>query len=342
MKRAETKFLKIIGVAIVSAFAAAPALAQQGPPGGVPSGVNCARPNASVQDAVNKASPGTVITIEGTCFEDVTITTDDLTLQGDPAVGGAVSGTITIFGARRVVIDDLRVTGAGNGIHATNGASFTVQNNSAISDNDETGIWIRRTASGEIRDSEINNNGQNEVQLPGGWGGGFAVTDGASAFITNNVISNNLSDGIWVGDQGTAEINFNVITGNGRPGPFFDAGIDVGRGAHVRSRGNTISDNGYAGIEVFDGATLRQGLFLADESQPEGHGIPDPADTDKITQKGCPSACVPGTVAVDLFTGANADFKKLRRFIIPLPKSDVIYNSGVDSGATDAPPPCGT
>ena len=41
--------------------------------------VNCNQPNASVQNAVDNADGPTTIKINGTCFEDVTITKDDIT-----------------------------------------------------------------------------------------------------------------------------------------------------------------------------------------------------------------------------------------------------------------------
>ena len=48
--------------------------------------VNCNSPNASVQDAVDNADGPTTIKINGTCFEDVTITKDDITLSGRPGM----------------------------------------------------------------------------------------------------------------------------------------------------------------------------------------------------------------------------------------------------------------
>ena len=75
--------------------------------------VNCNQPNASVQKAVDNADGPTTININGTCFEDVSITKDDITLSGrpgmspcnkaDPGGNGTIDGTITVDGVRATI-----------------------------------------------------------------------------------------------------------------------------------------------------------------------------------------------------------------------------------------------
>ncbi len=250
-----------------------------------------------------------VLSIKGTCTEDVTIEFDDITLEGDPVDGGTISGTITINGAQRVVIDNLTVTGPGPGIVGIDNAAFTVQN-SDISNNsipgtlpfccDGSGIVVAGSSSALIDNNTINNNG-----IGGGdndFGVGIDVIDASSAVITNNTISGNQADGIFVGNASSARVAFNTITGNGRPCPQCEAGIDVARSGMVTTRGNTITNNGYAAIQAFDQGNISNGLFVAG-------GAGDPGDTDIITQKGCPGSCEPGTVAMEFTTGSITLFR---------------------------------
>ncbi len=275
-----------------------------------PPGVNC-NADDSIADAIAALPPGpATLKIKGTCVEDPVITRDDLTLKGF-GPGGTISGTITIDGARRVVIDDLTVTGPGPGIVGTDTAAFTVQN-SDISNNsapgagtlpfccDGSGIVVTGSSSATITDSTINNNntggGDDEFGI------GIVVTDASSALITNNEISGNQADGIFVDNASSARVQFNMITGNGRTA-LFDAGIDVARSGVVRTLGNTITDNGYAAIQLFDQGNIANGGFVAG-----GAGGPGD-DTEIITQKGCPDSCNPAAVAMEFTAGSITLFR---------------------------------
>ncbi len=95
--------------------------------------VNCNAPNQSLQGALDQASDGDTITVVGTCTEIVTITTDGITIIGDPGVGGTLMGGFIVDGVQRVVIDDLTIDGsttAGrlDGVRAQNNAHVTVRN----------------------------------------------------------------------------------------------------------------------------------------------------------------------------------------------------------------------
>ena len=176
-----------------------------------PNIVDCdANNNNSLQAAIDFASGPTTISFSGTCDETVTITKDDIALDGQDV--GTVSGSIIFDGARRGAVRNATVTGPGSGIVATNGASVAIEDN----------------------------------------------------FVTDNI-----SDGIGVFNGAFASIKNNVITGNGRVS-HFEAGIDVVRAVAV-GQGNTISDNDYAGIEVFNFGTYRTGSFLT-PTRPDNDG----------------------------------------------------------------------
>lgn len=228
--------------------------------------VDCADPDASVQRVVDSLTeppgdrPATIV-VRGSCTEDVTIKRDNLTLQGD---GGTVHGTITILGARQVVIKRLTVTGSGAGIVGADNAAFTVED-SVLHHNDTDGIIVENGAHATIRRNTITHNGQ--VELPDR-GRGIFLNNSASAGITENTIEDNRSDGIGVFNNAFANVRENVVQRNGRPDPICDAGIQLSR-ARVRANGNIIRDNGCAAIEVFNSSDYRTGSFLNAVEQPD-------------------------------------------------------------------------
>ncbi len=76
-----------------------------GTPKAAPPDVNCN--TGIIADAIAALPPGpAVLTVLGTCVEDLIIIRDDLSLKEAMGVGGTVSGTITLDGARRVYTCD--------------------------------------------------------------------------------------------------------------------------------------------------------------------------------------------------------------------------------------------
>ena len=203
--------------------------------------VNCNSPSASIQNAVDSASGPTTIRFLGKCVEVVTITKDDITLDGHDM--GTVEGTITFDGAQRGVVQNATVTGPGSGIVADHGASVLIQDNTI-------------TANGDALD----------IYSPG-----VQVKNGSSAQIRDNTITDNTSDGVGVFNGAFALIKTNTIERNGRASPFFEAGIQVSR-AVVRGQGNIIRNNDYAGVEVFNFGSYRTGSFITAVGQIDNDG----------------------------------------------------------------------
>lgn len=154
-----------------------------------------------------------------------------------------------------------------------------------------------------------------------GDGYGVLVQDGAAANIRHNNIHDNEADGVGVFSLAFARVEYNSITGNGRP-EFFEAGIDGSVAANVRSKGNYVADNAYAAVEMGNNGYLRSGAFI-----PSG-GSADPKDRDIFLQKGCSQGqsaedcadtAAPNTVAVDCFRGGICDFRN----------TDVVGASGI-------------
>ncbi len=106
-----------------------------------------------------------------------------------------------------------------------------------------------------------------------GAGHGVLAQDGASVMISNNNIYDNETSGVAVYNQSFARVQLNTITGNGDFG-----GIEGFNGAIIESRGNLITGNSFAAIEVGNMTVFKSG---------RNKGSPDPADGDIIVQENC-------------------------------------------------------
>lgn len=190
---------------------------------------------------MDDAVGSTTIRFSGECVEVVTITKDDITLDGEDL--GMVLGTITFDGAQRGVVRNATVTGPGSGIVVDHGASVLIQDNTI-------------TANGDALD----------IYSPG-----VQVKNASSAQVRDNTITDNTSDGVGVFNGAFALIETNTIERNGRASPFFEAGIQVSR-AVVRGKGNIIRNNDYAGVEVFNFGTYRTGSFITAVGQIDNDG----------------------------------------------------------------------
>lgn len=221
-------------------------------------------PRDSIQGAIDSAPSGKSLTLNVVfhCEENVTITRDDVAIVGGPS--GAISGTVNVVGAHRIVIRDMTLTGPGAGLVVTDGGTATVED-SRLETNGTAGVIVTNRAHAGIFRNVIRSNGQE--RLPSS-GRGVLVNDGGSAEIVENIVEDNRSDGIGVFDDAYARITGNLIQRNGRPAPVFDAGVQVGR-ARVRANGNVYRDNPYAAIEVFNDGSYRTGTFLNSEDAPD-------------------------------------------------------------------------
>jgi len=227
---------------------------------------NC--PGDSIQALLNLAPPaiksGTMI-INGTCTEDVLVTLDNARFEG--GVGGTVNGTITVDGARRVVFQNLTVTGAGDGIVGTNGADFDVYdttiisnanqglivtnnshvdaNNLTVADSLGLGVEVLLNSSMNLSNSTIRDNGA----------GGIDVSRSASAFLDVVTVENNTGNGLFVSRHAVVESNGGMtVTGNSA------FGVAVGSNSHLALFNSTVENN-QEGILIFQSSSAEIGLF---------------------------------------------------------------------------------
>lgn len=140
-----------------------------------------------------------------------------------------------------------------------------------------------------------------------GAGYGVLATAGAAVTVSHSDIHDNEFDGIGAFNQVYVRVTHNQIVRNGRPAPWFEAGIDAAFGSTIRSIGNYVADNGYAAVAIGNQSFYRSGIFFVDP--------PDPADIDIILQKGCErydpagSCGDPDTTGVDCYRGGICDFR---------------------------------
>jgi parallel beta-helix repeat protein len=211
--------------------------------------VNCGSGQTIGGALANHSAPGRalIVTINGTCNENVVVTADDTTLRGDPAGGASVNGpdpnqnTILVNGAARSVIENLMVTGARNGIVATNSASLTVVNVRA-QNNAQSGVGALGGSRLNVDASVASNNGIN----------GIFVTDNAAGFVTSSTVQQNGSSGVSVQRASSARIGQNSLGVNG-PNIIGDNGgngVFVYESAQALVHGNTINNNDGAGVFV--------------------------------------------------------------------------------------------
>ena len=179
----------------------------------------------TIADVLLNAGPSgrLTITVEGICMEEVTITRDDVTLQGG---SGTVMGHIKIDGARRIEIEGLMVPG---GIAAERGATVHVEN------------CIIEVDTGEA----------------------VAVSHGGFVELVGNpLILSQESCAIVATDGGEVRLQNNQMIQSIHGDPNLCASaLGLYRGASARLRGGNTLVNGLPGGAVIDAAdrsTIRQ------------------------------------------------------------------------------------
>jgi parallel beta-helix repeat protein len=251
--------------------------------------VDCAK-GESMGDALERPAifeRRIVVTVKGTCAENVVIERDDVTLLADAAGGGidatdATRPAILVNGARRARIEGLSIRGGLYGVRVTgsgaarivdvrvreaaedgirvDGSSSAEIDDSTVESNAQAGITVR--ASATVRGSTVRNNGLSGVTAHRG---GYVFLGGTqgTAICCGNLIENNGFDGVTVADTAGAILFGNTIRGNGRGGGGR-FGVLIVDGASVRLMGdNRIEDNGgVQGPQPSGGGVFVRGSFL--------------------------------------------------------------------------------
>src|SRR6267143_2180448 len=231
----------------------------RGSGGGGTVNVDCAS-GGSISQAL--AAGARRVIVRGTCSESVTLSRDDVTLQGDGTVGGRIHGpdpdvnTVLITG-NRVIIEALTVSGGRNGITGLGASNLTVRN-CTVQSTGRSGIAYANGASGTIDGCTVHSNPRDGI-----------VVDGAYATLINSTVTNNTRNGVLVVSAGSARIGVtdrsapagNTIHQNGA------SGIGVALGSFVTAAMNQVTRNVIFGISVFQStADIAGGNTISDNT----------------------------------------------------------------------------
>ncbi len=206
--------------------------------------------------ALQTATPGSTILVSGTCQEAVTITTDDLTLDGQDreltTLNGGGETAIAIDGARRITLMNLTVQNGFRGIRASNGASLLVDN-VTTQNNAREGIRVDRNSTATFQGAiTSNNNGDDGIIILENSSGVF---DDATVQLNNNQGAFSGTNGINVTIASSAFFNGGALEANGNK----HHGIAVRRAATIflsDMENITTNDNGFHGISIQGGSDL--------------------------------------------------------------------------------------
>lgn len=265
MERSMGSFLGTLGlvVALASpAFAATLVVDDDG----MASSADCDASSSAyttVQAAVAAASAGdTILVCPGTYTEQVTITTNGLTLQSVTPLAGVIKAPggmadpkaiVRVNGATGVTILDFTISGPGDsscdslryGVRVDGGGSATIDGNKIQDIHDSPlggcqsgiGVLVGRASEGET----------------------------GSATITDNEIASYQKGGIVVSNAGSsAAITGNKVTGAGPTEIIGQNGIQVSSGATATVSGNEVRNNFYLNSRA-----------ASDPNCPEGAPGPD-------------------------------------------------------------------
>jgi Periplasmic copper-binding protein (NosD) len=206
----------------------------------------------TLTEALRKAKPGDTLQVTGTCQERVTITTDQLTLDGggsaviDGGGGGPteLEGVVTIDGAHGVILTGFTVqNGPGEGILGIHGAAFAVQQ-TTVQQNATIGIAVADGSTADLTDCTLQSNVV-----------GIDVFTSSSAILRGAITSSqNTGDGAEVNGQSMLEIRGAQVQMNDNGG----AGLVAGSGqvaifGFTAAQGSTLTANrnGNFGIIIF-------------------------------------------------------------------------------------------
>lgn len=237
------------------------------------------------------------IQVLGTCFEDIELTRDKVSIFGDGNT--TLIGHIRIVASDQVQFTDLAITGAGPGVTVVNGRTRFVRVN--LAGNEGTGLSGRQGAAISFVDGQISDNqGESGVLLEHSFlllirtgvngnggdgivasqnssvslrdstvhlnqGSGIRATLGSAVEAVNSHVHGNAAVGIYMRTGSSGEIRDSAINANGAQG------LEVTGNSTVDVYGGIIGWNGDHGAWVSEHAFLR--LIDAQVSWNTGHGL---------------------------------------------------------------------
>ncbi len=197
------------------------------------------------------------ITVYGTCTENVTITRDDVVIQGSGSAGvtaaSSTSPVIRLDGARRIRITGLTLTGGDSGVQGSRGSTFDVSS-CVVQGGARFGVLASNGSIGTV----------DGCVVAGSGGQGVIAANESAIYVTNSTVENHAAQGVSavrashvrVGQDINASGVLKAVTvrfngSNGISITDSSAGIVVG---------GTVHDNGNSGIFVGRASTAQIGI----------------------------------------------------------------------------------
>jgi len=213
------------------------------PAGAVEKKVDCDE-GQTLQKALDTApaahGEGLEISFTGTCFEDnIAIRRDGVRIDGNES--GTVVGSIRVYGAQNVWLQNMTVSGSGVGVLIV--AGNVILSNAVITENESDGIQLRRGGSSWIRRSTVSHNGGSGVYL-----------DSSEIEVVRSTIEHNNIDGILAHVGSRVIVSFSHLRNNGGVG----LALALHSVADLRE-GTQIYDHNWVGAFV----RLDSGLLLS-------------------------------------------------------------------------------
>jgi hypothetical protein len=248
----------------------------------------------SVQSALDSLTGPAIITVTGTCQENLVIKNDDITLQGGTYdAPDSERGTIVVQGARRVAITGVTVRGGLIGVEAYQGASLTLEN-SLIKENYRCGVLALFGSSLRVDSCEIKDNNEQ----------GVVVSDNSALSLTNCTIEDNHMAGVLVWSASNARIgrSWESVLGPNQIKNNGGVGVNVNSGAFAWIIGNTLEGNHAKGVNI-DGASAQVNDNIIAKNFQEGIAVQNSGSAiigpDTLHQAG------PNTIEENQWEGIN-------------------------------------
>ncbi len=200
--------------------------------------VNCDSPGQSLQQAIDTANTGSVLSIRGNCDDGpFDIRRKNLSLIADgPATLSSPAGKCCVVGigdGSSVLIHGLTIDAAGTNTGMLLDSSPVELREVTVKNAGNAGIRAGFNTKIEIRDSDISDNGRV----------GVFVAENSSAFLVGNTIQRNVGSGVEVVFNGSGIFEHNLITDS-------QNGILLTRMSSLLLVGNTIENNSIRGLWV--------------------------------------------------------------------------------------------
>lgn len=227
-----------------------------------------------------------ILTVQGTCNENVLITRDDVTLQGDASKGAVINGasaspTITVR-ANSVTLNRLTVRGGSQGISLA-GANNVGITNSDVQFAASQGINIVGSSAVSVVGSSVQNNTRSgitavqsnvaitQTQVSNNAGDGVRAFRGSSVSVTGSTVSSNVFGGVNI-QSSEATIDGSTIAGNGTD-PSLAANLRLGvsgLGSNVNVLNSFVRDNSGGGVWLSASGYLNVGNSTVTANTGEG------------------------------------------------------------------------